>query len=173
MGFMTSGVFWGCILILWGASMIVETVFHIHIPLFRIVVALIVIFLGVRLLTGRSFPSRSEHAIVFGEQTFGGPVVRSEYNVVFGQGTLDFGRSLTGKLPDMVTVNAVFGAANVRLDPKRPVRVKASTAFGHVRLPDRSTAAFGEAEWEAKGVREGTPLLRVNAVFGSVDVSAD
>ena len=43
MGFLFSGVFWGGVLVLLGISIIIKVVFHIDIPVFRVVVALVLI----------------------------------------------------------------------------------------------------------------------------------
>jgi hypothetical protein len=49
-GILMSGVFWGSVLILLGLSVIIEHVFHINIPVFKMVFACLLIYLGIRLL---------------------------------------------------------------------------------------------------------------------------
>mgnify|MGYP003990967287 FL=1 len=58
MPFLFSGLFWGVMLVLFGASMILRAVFNLDIPIFRIIFALVIIYFGVKLLLGRqSFKS--------------------------------------------------------------------------------------------------------------------
>src|SRR6185295_20118863 len=91
---LTSGVFWGSILILWGISVIIETAFHVHIPLFRIVFAFTLIYIGIRILAGKSWwPGGSsvitEKEAIFGNAKFGGKDLKDDYSIVFGHGDVD------------------------------------------------------------------------------------
>jgi hypothetical protein len=175
MGFLASGVFWGGILILWGISLILSTVFHIHIPFFRIVFALIVIWVGVRLLTGgRSF-CRTGRTVVFAETAFPASPIRNSYEVVFGEGSVDLTGAAAEKAKGPVAVNVVFGSAIVKIDPKHSIRITATTAFGHVSLPDGGTAAVGTSSWESKSAKgkEGVLEIKLSAVFGNIEVRTE
>ncbi len=55
MGFLASGVFWGSVIILFGISIILNSVFGISIPVFKIVLALILIYFGISILAGKAF----------------------------------------------------------------------------------------------------------------------
>ena len=52
MGFVFSEVFWGIFLIIIGLIIVVKVVFGINIPLMRIILALLLIYIGVSYLTG-------------------------------------------------------------------------------------------------------------------------
>jgi predicted membrane protein len=174
---LTSGVFWGCLLILWGASVIIETVFQIHIPLFRIVFAFVLIYIGVRIMTGRAWWPGSasiatEHESVFGNAQFGGKDLKDEYSSVFGNGDVDLTQAEVGKDGGKIAVHTVFGHSIIRVNPKTPIRVRGTAAFGEMVTPDGKQAAFGETTWESPAVKPGVkPLeIRAEAVFAKVEI---
>ncbi len=174
---LSSGVFWGSILILWGISVIIETAFHVHIPLFRIVFAFVVIYIGVRILAGVSWwPGRAsvttETEAIFGNAKFGGKELKNDYSIVFGHGDVDLTEAEVGKDGNRVGVHTVFGHSIIRVNPKTPVRVTGTAAFGEVVTPDGSRAAFGETTWESPAVKPGGKVLevRAEAVFGKVEI---
>ena len=68
MEFLASGVFWGSVIILFGVSIILNAVFGISIPVFRVVLALILIYFGIKILAGGAFHNDKKDAI-FDEKT--------------------------------------------------------------------------------------------------------
>lgn len=168
-------LFVGMVIVLAGASLILEAVFKIHIPLLRIAFGLFFIVLGARIVFGPwpHLAAGQPHAAVMSEQRFApGPAVgdRLKYDVVFGRAEVD----LTGLSPldhdVFVEVNAVFGDVLVMVDPTVALEVDSSAAFGMTRLPDRQTVAFGSAHYQGSA-RAGPRLeLKLNAVFGNAEV---
>ena len=69
MGFLFSGIFWGVILILLGLAMIIKVVFNVSLPIFRIVFAIIFVYIGFKILVGG----------------FGGGIKTEKNDVVFGE----------------------------------------------------------------------------------------
>lgn len=171
MGFLTSGVFWGSLLVLWGISTILNAMFHLHIPFFRIALGLIVIWFGINLLVGKRpgcCGSSAAHTKVAGDK---GP---GEYNIVFGKGDVD----LTGirlNKPGKAEVNVVFGHAILRVSAKTPVRVRGSAVFGNVEFPDGNTISFGDRAFETDPVKKGGNVLEIeaNAIFGRLEIQAE
>src|SRR5512136_3185785 len=52
-GCLFGGFFWGLVLIVLGIVLFLNTVFHISIPIFEILVALFFVYIGIRILIGR------------------------------------------------------------------------------------------------------------------------
>ena len=69
MGFLSSGIFWGTIVVIFGISMLLKAVFHIDLPVFRILLGLIVIYFGLRLITGWHGCSAETSASFFRNQS--------------------------------------------------------------------------------------------------------
>ena len=169
---MTSGIFWGTLIVLWGISMIIETIFHIDIPFFRIAFACMVIAFGVRILTGSrtwGWVDTGSDA-VFGNASFKGKDIRDAYSIVFGHGDVDLSEATSGD--KRATVNTVFGASKIRVNPKQPVRVRASCAFGEVVMPDGRTSSFGETSWTSPAFKDGKDALeiKIDVAFGRAEV---
>src|SRR5260221_11993184 len=89
MSFFSSAVFWGVIVILVGLSIILKAVFGIHIPFLPIIFGLIIIYWGVRILTGGVFSFSRSNSAVFSEAHINYDDTQGDYNIVFGSGVID------------------------------------------------------------------------------------
>lgn len=177
MDFLFSRMFWGGIVILIGLSIILSAVFKIHIPLFRIIIALIIIYFGFTVLVG-SFKSKggkaAEASDVFSSSALKADPssLKSEYNVVFGNQAIDF-TEITDGADKTVELNTVFGSQTLYLNPNTRLRVKANAVFGQVRLPDDHSVSFGDYNYvqePADTLSAGTLFIEANAVFGNIKV---
>ena len=169
------GLFLGVLIILLGVGIIVNVIFHIHIPIFKILFGLILIFIGLKIIFGSSIsfpsgPGKSGNA-VFQERTYRGLYGDSkEYNAVFGKAVVDLrGIELKEKVTH-IKINAVFGGAEVILNEATPVRIKAETVFGGLRFPDNITGAFGTSTYQSKNFDETQNYLVIEgtSVFGGI-----
>lgn len=169
----------GLFFILIGLEILLKLFFHISLPLFRILFALLFIYLGVCMLTGRRVfwgthagccGNKSE---VFGsynenykdKETSGGRV-----SIVFGEKNLDLtGLKIKGEKASF-KLDCVFGDIKVTLDKGIPVRITGNSAFGLVELPGSNKVAFGENKYESPGFTAGKPYIEINAsaVFGHI-----
>jgi hypothetical protein len=172
---MSFPIFLGVLVVLAGLSILLDAVFKIHIPFVRSAFALLLIFLGVRMLFGAWAPRSHElaptGAVVMSDGVFA-PVKAEpsmKYDIVFGHGAVDLTRLDLPATPATIDVNVIFSGATVTVNPAWPIVIEGSSAFGEVRMPDQTMAAFGAARYRT---REGDPILRVrvNAVFGSCQV---
>lgn len=171
---MGAGLFWGIILIVIGLSVIFKVIFDVSI--FRIVLAIAFILIGVKLLIGKPIfhrEGKNDH-VVFGERSFSSnPVHGSDYNTVFGKTVYDFREMDT--LIDRktkITFNTVFGSTEVLLPPDLPVVVKTEAVFSSVRMPNGNTIAFGDANYVSKVAEpdSSTLFIEANVVFGGFDI---
>jgi hypothetical protein len=168
MDFLFTGMFWGLIIILLGLSVILNAVFHIHVPLFRIVIGLIVIFFGIRIIAGHSWCSARHRtcATMFNEAEVTMASTDGEYNVIFGRAVID--TAATIKAGKDVRINTVFGASTVKIPKNVPTIVRVETAFGGVKLPDGNKVAFGNFIYRNKACETATDSAKVNTVRMSV-----
>jgi hypothetical protein len=164
-------VFWGVLLIVLGALLIVKRYVPFDLPVGRIIVALVFVYLGVRIIV-HGPAVRGENTVVFGSRTTlaGDAGGSRDYNVIFGSGDID----LTSLPADDGTreVNVIFGSGTLRVAPDAPVQIRMSSVFGSVRAPDGATVSFGDRTWTSPSYREGSPALRIKAaaVFGSLAI---
>jgi hypothetical protein len=173
---MSWSILLGLFVILAGVSILLQAVFHIHIPIFRTGLALILIFLGVRMLfqawTPAQAPTSPETQAVMTESIFRPEAVTGgslKYDVIFSKGLVDLTHLPRLERDLTVEINSVFSATVVKVDPSFNYEVEGSAAFGAVQLPDGQQTAFGGLLREVPGTREGGPRLRLKlaAVFGA------
>lgn len=176
MGFINSGAFWGIIIILIGVSMVLRYVFNIHFPIFRIVIACLLIFWGLRMLMGSIGSNRYyyENSTVFSNSRHSYNRSNNSYNVVFGRGELDL-RNVKVEKNQRIQVNSVFGSYIIKIDDSIPIKIISNVAFGNIRTPDDTDNAFGKYTYRSSGLNEDAPfiLIDANVVFGDLKVIKD
>jgi hypothetical protein len=94
----------------------------------------------------------------------------ARFDVAFGRGLVDL-TQLEQPTDDVtITIETLFGVAVVKVDPLIAYDVHGSSAFGEVRIPDRSMTAMGNLDYRSSS--DGRPRLhlRLNAVFGACHV---
>ena len=169
------GLFIGVLIILLGLSIIINVIFHIHIPIFKILFGLFLIFIGLKIIFGNwiSFPSSQGNSgnVIFQERTYRGLSGESkEYNAVFGKAVVDLrGIELKDKIT-RIKISAVFGGAEVLLSEATPVRIKAEAVFGGVHLPENISGGFGTSSYQSKNFDESQNYLIIEgtSVFGGI-----
>jgi len=159
-----------------GAWLIVRRSVPVHIPVIRIVVAALFVYLGVRVLVGSPVVTDRTTAVFSQSAMSWAPDRGREYNLIFSRGSVDLSRasspSATGGRTIRAEVNVVFGSGTLRIDRSAPVRVTMSSAFGTVEAPDGRTVSFGDLSYVTPSWREGAPALEVHAttVFGRLAI---
>jgi hypothetical protein len=166
------GVFWGALLIILGVWFIVRRAVPVHIPVIRIIIAVLFVYAGVRILA-RGPVGMDQTTAVFSESTMRYSPDRSrEYNLIFSSGTIDLSPAVPSGASIRAEVNVVFGNGTLRIDPSVPVRVSMSAAFGAVESPNGRSVAFGDTVYTTRSFREGAPALEIHAtaVFGRLRI---
>jgi predicted membrane protein len=172
---MGSALFWGLLLIVLGLSLVFKIVFNVDFPLFRIFIAFLLIFLGIKFLVG-SFGNihvnSSDNDVIFGEKNYRHFDERKEYNVIFGKATYDFRDIELQNERKKINISTVFGGTEVKLRKDMPVKIAVESAFGGANLPNGNSAVFGSTYYESPGLDKSKPYLYIKAdvVFGGLDV---
>jgi hypothetical protein len=170
MDFIFTGLFWGVILILIGLSVILRTFFHIHIPFFRILVALFFIFLGIKVLTGFNKPIRPDKGTtVFGDTRVPGPD-QKEYSTIFGRSEIVLKQDSPVR-----EVNSIFAETVLRVPSGVAAKIVCDAVFSGARFPDGTVISFGSYTWKSEGLDESKPhiVVRASSVFGGLAVIRD
>lgn len=171
MGFIFSQVFWGIFLILLGISFIFKVLFHLDIPVFRLFVSFILIYMGLRVLTGGFGCERNSRNMFFNDYQFK-VNTDGEYNIIFGRGVVDL-TSYQADANTRIKINTIFGSGLVKLDPAQPLKIKVNSAFAGARMPDGNMISFGEYTYQTPAVKEDQPYgkMEVNVVFGELQLT--
>ena len=164
------GIFWGIILIAVGVWFILRRYIPFQIPVFRLIIAVLFVYLGIRVLargplSGHPEPSFTSH------QRYAAGWDR-DYNVIFSSGDVDLSNVTVGASSVQTQVNVIFGSGVLHINPALPVRIDMSAAFGSVEAPDGRSVSFGDTMYTSASYRDGAPALvvRASAVFGRLVV---
>jgi predicted membrane protein len=175
MNFLFSGIFWGMVVILIGLIIIINVIFHTHIPIFSILFGLFFVWLGIRVLIGTNRPRTPQQAI-FEEKKIETDSTSNKYDVVFGKGMIDLSGYKIKEGGSRIEINTVFGSSEIKIDSTMPVKIRASSAFGSARMPDKSMVGFGENTYRSEVLKQTDTknylLIDLHVVFGSAEVSA-
>lgn len=168
------GVFWGLILIVIGVSIIFKVVFDIN--LFRVVIAVVFILIGIKILIGRPNirMDSKDNDVIFNEKIYTSfPSKNTEYNNIFGKSVYDFRNAdyiLNKNLK--LEFNAIFGSSLILLPKDLPVEIQADAVFASAKLPNQNSTSFGTTEYRSVNENTGNykVKMKVAAVFGSIEV---
>lgn len=171
MGFLFSGLFWGLVIVLAGLAIILNVVFNVRIPFFRILAGLVLIYIGLSLVIGMRVRVRTEKTTVFDDRTM--EVTKAgEYNVIFSRGVIDLTGIALKPGRNKVHASVVFGSGTLVVDPAVPTKLHVSAAFAGARMPDGNTISFGDYNWKSDSLSDTIPYLDIEAtaVFGGLDI---
>lgn len=169
---MVDGVFWGVVLVALGAWLIVRRSFPVRIPVIRILVAALFIWVGIRALVGNPVVTDRNTSVFSQSAMTWSPNRGREYNLVFSSGSVDLSAAPVAEKTVRADVNVVFGSGTLHINAASPVRVTMSSAFGTVVSPEGRSVAFGDLTYATPSWREGSPALEVHAtaVFGRLSI---
>jgi predicted membrane protein len=174
---MGHSLFWGILLIVLGLSLVIRIVFNVDFPLFKIFVAFVLIYFGIKILFG-SFGTKirihgsDDREIIFGERNFSDFEENGEYSTVFGKSTFDFrGYDLRGQTRRL-KISTVFGGTEIKIDENIPAKIRVESAFAGADLPNGNAAVFGSTTYETPNYHSDQPYLdlKLEIVFGGVSV---
>lgn len=169
---MNWSIFFGVLLVLFGASLIVKVVFNVDIPVARIIIALFLIYLGIRIFVGKDLRIRShkenEYVTFFSQRKITDIENGREYTVVFGKAVMDLSEIIPADSQQIsVKLNTIFGNSDILYNDTVPIKIKATTAFGGTKLPDGTTESFGTYEYNSGSTDHQAVLsIETNTVFG-------
>jgi predicted membrane protein len=172
---MGAGIFWGAFLLLLGIAMIIKVVFQVDFPVFKVVVGIFLVMLGIKVLFGR-FIIPSHHfepeETIFSERTYDQPESGKEYTVLFAKGVYDFTNVDLSGGSFHTKISTVFGGTQVIIPRDVPVRITADAVFAGAELPDGNTAVFGSAIYESDSWNSDSASINIkmDVVFGGVQV---
>lgn len=173
---MGPAIFWGLFLIIIGFALIIKYVFDLDIPVVKIVIALFLIFLGIKLLVGKTrfvHISHKETDIIFSETRLNGKnITGNEYNVIFGKLVLDLRDLELSDLPKRLEINIIFGATEIIINNDLPIHVKVEAVFSGARMPNGNTATFGSTEYSTSSYNPSDKYLMIknDVVFGGLEI---
>jgi predicted membrane protein len=175
MDFMFTKMFWGVLIMLLGLYVVLNSVFKIHFPLFKLLLACALIFVGFRMLfsifSGNSTSSNAASHAIFSDsqQKVAELINNTEYETVFGKQKIDLREATFPTNKSQINFSCVFGSQIVKLPKNANVRVKASAVFGSVNLPNGGKVSFGDYTYtNAENTLAPTIEISADCVFGNI-----
>ncbi|GAG65211.1 unnamed protein product, partial [marine sediment metagenome] len=95
---------------------------------------------------------------------------QDEYNIIFASGTVDLSKVKIEDEVKKIEVNTIFADGKVVLNPDIPTLIKASSAFGELELPDKSSVIFSSQKYRIGDIstNQGYLEIKASAVFGKL-----
>jgi len=172
---MGAGLFWGALLLLLGIALIIKVVFNVDFPVFKIVIGVFFILIGLKVIFGRVLIPEGKigpNETIFSERVYESPESGKEYSVVFGKGVYDFTNVDLSKGDFNVEINTVFGGSVIKISDDIPVKIQADAVFAGAELPDGNTAVFGSTYYNSANYSSDSASLNIkmSVVFGGTQV---
>lgn len=171
MRFLSSGIFWGFIVILFGVGILLKSVFHVNIPFFKILIGIIVILFGVSIIFN-AINSRRNNT-VFREYNFNFGTIEKEYNIVFSKGVFDFTNfNFSNYNGEFIKINSALSKSEIYLSRNFEYEIRADSVFGVVSLPNGESVSFGNIARLENAENSGLKRinLHVSSVFGETKI---
>lgn len=166
-----SGIFWGVFLLIIGVLIVLKYTLHLNISIFRIGIAVILIFLGVTLIVGQR-GEKDESNLIFSEREISPEILGKEYNIVFGRAHINLSALMPSEFNKSIKIAVVFSSATLKIDPGKPLIIDIDCAFGRVRIPDGANLSFGKYLYKTPVADTSREQLRIKAdvAFGELEI---
>ena len=160
----SSSLFWGIIVIVLGAAILVKHIFNLDFPVIKIVFGVALILIGLRVLVFKGSHSccqaGDKNNVVFGERNMYYTVDNNEYNAVFSSTVLDLTKLEPSNNPK-IKVSCVFGNMKIIINKQTKLIIDSDVVFGNISNPDENTLSDSN---------QIILKMKADAVFGSIKI---
>ena len=160
----SSGLFWGIIVIVLGAAILVKNIFNLDFPVIKVVFGVALILIGLRVLVFKghhsSFQAGDKNNVVFGDRNIYYTADNNEYNAVFSSTVLDLTKIEPSK-DSRIKVSCVFGNMKIIVNQQTKVIIESDVVFGSISNPDENSVADSN---------QIILKMKADAVFGSIKI---
>lgn len=166
-----SGIFWGVFLLIIGLLIVLKYTLHLNISIFKIGIAIILIWIGITLIIGR-WGIRDSSNTIFSGRELRPETLEKEYNIIFGKAHMDLSSLLLSEFNKSIEINTVFSKTTLKIDPSKPIVIDIDCVFGSARTSDRKVESFGKYLYKTPSVDISKEHLNIKAdiVFGELEV---
>jgi predicted membrane protein len=164
-----SGMFMGITFLVVGIILLFNSIFNFNINIFKLIVGVLIVLFGIFILFN-GFGFQDSRNIIFREGVIRVSEVQDEYNIIFSSGTVDLSKLKIGNEVKKIKINTIFAEGKVIINPEIPMMIKASSAFGELELPDKSSVIFNSKEYKTVNFDDNQSYFKIeaNAVFGKL-----
>lgn len=175
MNFFFKGYFWALVLIFAGILLLINNtnLLHFKIPVGSVIFALLLILLGIQIMIGpKGFINT--HEVIFDEAKLEANEADNKFSVIFGKSTIDLTKITDRSNHSTIKAEVVFGQATITIRKSDPIRIKASSVFGNITLPNGNNVSFGDRFYETDSYHDSDKKIQltVDVVFGEGRIEA-
>lgn len=169
-------IFWGIVFLVFGIFIILSTFLNFYFPFFRIIVALFIIYIGIKMLIDISprtkhFIKNDEETIVFSKTESKQFSFRTKYNFVFSKNTIDFSEVKADNINKKnIEINVVFGSTLLIFNKNTPIDIKADVFLSNVDFPNKNKIVLGKCTYNTPASDSSFKSIKIhaNVVFGEL-----
>jgi len=163
------GMFMGVVFLVVGVILLLNSLFNFNINIFKLILGIIIVLFGVFVLFN-GFGFEDSRNIIFREGVIRVSKAQGEYNIIFASGSVDLSKVKVDDNVRKIKINTIFADGKVILNPDVPTVIKASSAFGELELPDKSSAIFSSKEYKIGevSINKGYLEIEADAVFAKL-----
>lgn len=167
--FFTTLIF-GAFLILWGLSLIFESIFGFSIPLLKIGFALLLIYAGILLIKGIYPSNHAQKSIFFAKEHAQSGY--QDYKVAFSDGLIDLSDTvLDNDECKYIKIHSVCANTVIKLNNSLPTTINAYCLFAAVTFPDKTLVSMGNHTYYSHNKDDKPKLIiDITAIFSAVEV---
>jgi hypothetical protein len=154
------------LLILWGISRIIGSLFGIRFPFIRIFLALTMIGSGIILLNGY-LESYNQPALA---KAYG--VTKTNTHTIFriGQEIFDTTQNNSAEI-SFYSFYTLFGNIIIKIDDAHPVEIRAHSILSSVTFPDKSSISLGSYFYKTSVTDNAIPIyIEITGILSSIEV---
>jgi predicted membrane protein len=161
---LNSGLFWGIIIIVLGAAILIKHLFNLDFPVVKVVFGVALILIGLKVLvfkgSDKCFTTSDKNNVVFGEKNMYYTADNNEYNAVFSSSVLDLS-NIPQSNENRIKVSCVFGSIKIIINQKTKLIIDSDVVFGSISNPDENTVSDSN---------QIIIKMKAEAVFGSIKI---
>lgn len=165
-----SKVFWGIVVVLVGISIIAQAIFKINIPIFKVGLALILIYFGIKMLSSTMGVSTSN---IMSDQHIVVDHLKEEnsFDVLMGNQEIDLTQIDLSGGPYVVNCHVIMGATTILLPKRAQIDIASSVVLGSVKDPRGKEYTSGKDQQVfGDGLSNTKISLHLNVVLGSAEI---
>lgn len=165
-----SKVFWGIVVVLVGISIIAQAVFKVNIPIFKVGIALVLIYFGIRMLSSTFGLSTSN---IMSDQHIVVDHLKQEnsFDVLMGNQEIDLTQIELSGGPYVVNCGVILGATTILLPKRAQIDIASSVVLGSVKDPGGKEYTPGnDHQAYGDGLSNTKIRLQLNVVLGSAEI---
>lgn len=162
-------LFWPAMIILAGVLMLLNAILPWNIPVWRTLLAVVLICVGINMVTGGSLLSNHRKTDGISEVTVDTEAQETKYDYVFSNKTIDLRHQDT--LPPVIKLDSAFSNLTVYLPVDYSITIKLDVAFANITMPNGQSLLFGENTYTCGSLDPAAPplLIEADCAFGALN----